>query len=118
MNISVKMPKEESKLSYRDVILISILSGGLAGISVDFALFPIDAIKTRVMASTKDVDYSDPNKSFFDYTGFVTSLCVSFPCAAMFWMAFEVMKFFLSNNMSFLGDSQRNVLAAATGECF
>jgi len=111
--------KKESKLSYRDVIIISILSGGLAGISVDFALFPIDAIKTRVMASTSEVDYSDQNKGFFDYTGFLTSLMVSFPCAAMFWMAFEVCKFFLAQNFSgVLGESQRNVVAAAIGECF
>lgn len=88
--------KKETKTSYRDVIIISILSGGLAGISVDFALFPIDAIKTRVMASTSQVDYSDSDKGFFDYTGFLTSLMVSFPCAAMFWMAFEVCKFFLA----------------------
>ena len=29
-------------------ILISIVAGGTAGISVDFALFPIDSIKTRI----------------------------------------------------------------------
>jgi len=102
------------------VIIIAILSGGFAGISVDFALFPIDAIKTRVMASTSKVDYSESSdKGFFDYTGFMSSLMVSFPCAAMFWMAFEVMKFFLAQNFSnVFGESQRNVVAAAIAECF
>lgn len=51
--------KKESEISYKKIIIISILSGGFAGISVDFALFPIDAIKTRVMASTSKVDYSE-----------------------------------------------------------
>lgn len=100
--------KKESEISYKNLIIISILSGGFAGISVDFALFPIDAIKTRVMASTSKVDYSDQgsDSGFFDYTGFASSLMVSFPCAAIFWMAFEVCKYYLAQNFSTtLGDS-------------
>ena len=39
-------------------ILISVTAGGLAGISMDFALFPIDSIKTRLQASKNNIDYS------------------------------------------------------------
>lgn len=29
-------------------ILVSAIAGGVAGISIDFALFPVDSIKTRL----------------------------------------------------------------------
>ena len=35
------------KFDYKSTV-VSILAGGMAGISVDFALFPVDSIKTRL----------------------------------------------------------------------
>ena len=32
----------------RRYILVSGIAGGIAGISIDFALFPVDSIKTRL----------------------------------------------------------------------
>ena len=37
--------------------LVSIGAGGLAGMSIDFALFPVDTIKTRIQASSNKIDY-------------------------------------------------------------
>ena len=31
-----------------NTVLTSILAGGIAGTSIDFALFPVDSIKTRL----------------------------------------------------------------------
>ena len=74
-------------------MVIAILAGGLAGISVDFALFPVDQIKTRLMASTADKDYSAQG---INYDGFMSSLMASFPCAAMFWLVYETFKYLLA----------------------
>ena len=35
----------------------SVLAGGIAGTSIDFALFPIDSIKTRMQATSTKVDF-------------------------------------------------------------
>lgn len=45
-----KKDKEET-FDYRNIIIL-ILAGGIAGMGVDLALFPVDTIKTRFMAST------------------------------------------------------------------
>ena len=37
--------------------LVSVCAGGLAGMSIDFALFPVDTIKTRIQASSNKIDY-------------------------------------------------------------
>ena len=37
--------------------ITSVLAGGIAGTSIDFALFPIDSIKTRLQATSSKVDY-------------------------------------------------------------
>lgn len=38
-------------------IIISALSGGVAGILVDLIYFPIETIKTRIQASNKKTNY-------------------------------------------------------------
>ena len=38
-------------------LLVTIGAGGIAGISIDFALYPVTSIITRIQASTKKVDY-------------------------------------------------------------
>ena len=74
------------------------MAGGLAGISIDFALFPIDSIKTRMQASTKDIDYTKEAKKVSKYRGFLSAMIASFPCAGVFWCSYEVAKFNLRNN--------------------
>ena len=76
---------------------VSILAGGMAGISVDLALFPIDSIKTRLQASTKQVDYTKQAQNVSKYRGFFSAMLASFPCAGVFWMSYEVSKYQLRN---------------------
>lgn len=94
-----------------------MLAGGLAGISVDCALFPIDSIKTRLQASTKQVDYSKQAADVSKYKGFASAMLASFPCAGVFWCTYEFTKFQLRHNQSGLSFSQQNMLAAAVAEC-
>ena len=74
-------------------MLASTLAGGSAGISVDLALFPIDTIKSRMQASTKEVNYQETAKNVSKYRGFLSAMLASFPCAAMFWVSYEFSKF-------------------------
>ena len=78
----------------------------MAGISVDFALFPIDSIKTRIQASTKNIDYSKKAADVSKYKGFVSAMLASFPCAGMFWLSYEFSKYTLRKNCDFLSFSQ------------
>ena len=79
-------------------VIVSMLAGGMAGISVDFALFPIDSIKTRLQASTNKIDYTKEAKSVSKYKGFMSAMVASFPCAGMFWMTYEFSKYTLRHN--------------------
>ena len=55
-------PKEEQAkeetFDCRNIVIL-ILAGGIAGIGVDLALFPVDTIKTRFMASTDKVNFNE-----------------------------------------------------------
>ena len=79
-------------------VVISVLAGGMAGISVDFALFPVDSIKTRLQASTKNVNYTAQAKDVSKYKGFLSAMVASFPCAGMFWLSYEFSKYQLRNS--------------------
>eukprot|EP00359_Climacostomum_virens_P007425 CAMPEP_0204915988 /NCGR_PEP_ID=MMETSP1397-20131031/13901_1 /ASSEMBLY_ACC=CAM_ASM_000891 /TAXON_ID=49980 /ORGANISM="Climacostomum Climacostomum virens, Strain Stock W-24" /LENGTH=222 /DNA_ID=CAMNT_0052088289 /DNA_START=190 /DNA_END=855 /DNA_ORIENTATION=- len=70
------------------VFLASFFGGGFAGCAVDLALFPIDAIKTRLQASSgkKQINWGNL------YSGLLSSLTASFPCAANFWVTYTLMK--------------------------
>lgn len=70
----------------------TVLAGGAAGISVDFALFPIDSIKTRLQASSQGVDFMKSAEKVNKYRGFFSSMIASFPSSATFWLTYEVSK--------------------------
>ena len=39
------------------IFLVAVVAGGLAGMAADFVVLPIDAIKTRMQASSDKVDF-------------------------------------------------------------
>ena len=78
--------------------LWSSVAGGWAGISVDFVLFPIDSIKTRIQASTKERNYTKEASKVNKFRGFVSSMLASFPWAAIFWSSYEISKLSLAKN--------------------
>ena len=52
-----KCYKRQLKESFSAVdMLISVIAGGIAGTSVDLVLFPVDTLKTRLQASTTQLD--------------------------------------------------------------
>ncbi len=65
----------------------AFIAGGIAGVSIDLTLHPLDYIKTRQHGGQK-LD------AFFlsYYKGITASLTASFPCAATFWGIYMLTK--------------------------
>eukprot|EP00753_Platysulcus_tardus_P009040 PLAT1777.3.p2 GENE.PLAT1777.3~~PLAT1777.3.p2 ORF type:complete len:281 (-),score=144.15 PLAT1777.3:71-913(-) len=80
----------------------NFIAGGAAGASVDFVLFPLDTIKTRLQARGASVK---PSGSF--YKGLASAMAGSFPAAATFWWSYETSKAMLTEA---LGDSHPALL--------
>jgi solute carrier family 25 S-adenosylmethionine transporter 26 len=70
------------------VFFASFIAGGFAGCAVDLALYPIDAIKTRLQANSGKRQVSWANI----YSGLLSSMVASFPCAASFWVTYSIVK--------------------------
>ncbi|XP_033110114.1 S-adenosylmethionine mitochondrial carrier protein-like isoform X1 [Anneissia japonica] len=69
--------------------LISLVSGGCAGMSVDLALFPLDTVKTRLQ-STDGFLRSGGFRGI--YSGLLPVLLGSAPTAGVFFCAYELSK--------------------------
>lgn len=93
------------------VFLRSLLAGGLAGCMVDFVLFPLDSLKTRIQAfkSGKKLSISNP------YAGLLSAMIASFPCAATFWATYCTMKWVLKLSGIDLPPTMVHLLSAMTG---
>eukprot|EP00002_Diphylleia_rotans_P004137 TRINITY_DN12992_c0_g1_i1.p1 TRINITY_DN12992_c0_g1~~TRINITY_DN12992_c0_g1_i1.p1 ORF type:complete len:278 (-),score=57.97 TRINITY_DN12992_c0_g1_i1:47-880(-) len=74
--------------------LVNAVSGGTAGASVDFVLFPLDTIKTRLQSSQK----VPINRGF--YAGLFSAMAGSFPSAAVFFTVYEGSKVHLEKHFS------------------
>lgn len=66
------------------MLIASMISGGLAGMSVDIGLFPIDTLKSRIQHGGKAM--SSKNNI---YSGLAASAAGSFPSAAAFFLAYD-----------------------------
>lgn len=75
--------------------LAALVSGGLAGTSVDVALFPLDTIKTRLQSSSGFIK-SGGFKGV--YKGLSVAAVGSAPGAALFFSTYETMKTKLGGN--------------------
>jgi len=78
--------------------LVATLAGGIAGTSIDFALFPIDSIKTRLQASSNSTNFVQKASDVSKFKGLASAMAASFPCAATFWLSYEFSKYFLHQN--------------------
>ncbi|CAG9312785.1 unnamed protein product [Blepharisma stoltei] len=88
----------------------SLIAGGCAGCAVDLVLFPLDAIKTRLMANaTAKLELSKI------YKGLSMAMAASFPCAATFWASYCSMKWILENYASPSSPTMLHFLSAIFG---
>lgn len=73
-----------------------MISGGLAGMSVDIGLFPIDTLKSRIQHGGK----SQASKTNV-YSGLAASAAGSFPSAAAFFLAYDYASFALKKKSKY-----------------
>lgn len=106
-----------SNFTFKEFV-ISASAGGIAGASIDFALFPIDSIKTRLQASSNKTDFVKQAADISKFKGLASAMAASFPCAAVFWLSYEYSKFFLHNSLfnSFLNIHMQHLVASSLAE--
>jgi solute carrier family 25 (mitochondrial S-adenosylmethionine transporter), member 26 len=116
-------PQVVSKTFTYKTIITSILAGGLAGTSIDFVLFPVDSIKTRLQASSAKVDFTISATDISKFRGLSSAMAAAFPCAATFWLSYEYGKYALrkafpaDSSMSWLMSiHMQHVLASSFAE--
>ncbi|CAG9793100.1 unnamed protein product [Diatraea saccharalis] len=66
-----------------------LLAGGLAGLSVDVTLYPLDTLKTRLQSQQ---GFHNAGGFKGVYRGLTTVACTSVPTSALFFMSYEATK--------------------------
>ena len=71
------------------MVVAPLLAGGLAGVTTDLILHPLDTIKTRLQSrhlGTPVLNYRSI------YRGLLSQMLGTFPCNASFWIIYEGVK--------------------------
>lgn len=100
----------DTQLPGNNLFLISLISGGIAGLLVDVILYPIDTIKTRLQS---DKSFWRAGGFWNIYTGLAPVAAGSVPSAALFFCTYESLKSFLS---PYAHKHIVHMLSAAVGE--
>lgn len=124
-NSEKKIKNNNDKLKLNNSI-ISLISGGLAGISVDIGLFPIDTLKSRLQSGIKSIN----NKKINIFSGIKSTFLGSFPSAAGFFVTYDyisnqINKKYMNNHKNQMKNDNCNVvynpfiymISAICGEC-
>lgn len=126
-------PVSEATLSKAAIFRLALLSGAVAGFTVDAVLFPLDTLKTRLQLAKQAVSSSTVSNAATAavksapkhpmhwltslYAGFGPAVVASAPCAATFFGTYDVVKRFLEERFN----NERwaplcHMLAAAAGD--
>lgn len=108
--MSSELDDTKEVLTGMNIFLISLISGGFAGLMVDIILFPIDTIKTRLQ-SEKSFWRAGGFRSIYDGLG--ATAAGSVPTGALFFCTYESLKSLLptSTHTHFV-----HMFSAAVGE--
>ncbi|XP_023609808.1 S-adenosylmethionine mitochondrial carrier protein isoform X3 [Myotis lucifugus] len=91
----------------------SLVAGGVAGVSVDLILFPLDTIKTRLQSPQ---GFNKAGGFHGIYAGVPSAAIGSFPNAAAFFITYDYVKWFLHTDSSSHLMPVKHMLAASAGE--
>uniref|UniRef100_A0A803SYE8 Mitochondrial S-adenosylmethionine carrier protein n=1 Tax=Anolis carolinensis TaxID=28377 RepID=A0A803SYE8_ANOCA len=97
----------------RGDFLVSLTAGGLAGVSVDLILFPLDTVKTRLQSPQ---GFKKAGGFHGIYAGVPSAAVGSFPNAAAFFVTYEYTKALLHTGGSPYLGPLTHMLAASFGE--
>ena len=73
-------------------LMLSAVAGGFAGVATDLIYFPIDTLKTRIMASSSKMNFEDRTKNISKFKGLTACMLQSFPYAFSFFIAYDYSK--------------------------
>mmetsp|Transcript_8306 Transcript_8306/g.12302 ORF Transcript_8306/g.12302 Transcript_8306/m.12302 type:complete len:299 (+) Transcript_8306:82-978(+) len=108
--------EKESSIPLTGTFLQNMIAGGLAGTSVDVALFPIDTVKTRLQSP----DGFWKSGGFRGiYRGIGAAAAGSAPGASLFFTTYESMKPIVGEKLEKLGvegDAPVHMISASLGE--
>lgn len=76
-------------MTYDTNFLKSGVAGGLAGLTVDLISYPIETIKTRIMASSLKENITKSASGVSKFKGFSCQLIMSFPYSFTFFMVYQ-----------------------------
>ncbi|XP_055116349.1 mitochondrial S-adenosylmethionine carrier protein isoform X2 [Symphalangus syndactylus] len=97
----------------RPGFMAALVAGGVAGVSVDLILFPLDTIKTRLQSPQ---GFHKAGGFHGIYAGVPSAAIGSFPNAAAFFITYEYVKWFLHTDSSSYLTPMKHMLAASAGE--
>ncbi|XP_043266078.1 S-adenosylmethionine mitochondrial carrier protein-like isoform X2 [Colletes gigas] len=103
----------EGRASTTNVILTSLISGGLAGTICDVTFFPLDTLKTRLQSQHGFVKSGGFKRL---YQGLVPVMIGSAPSASIFFITYEGMKEVFEPRVPEQYHSLIHMTAAALGE--
>lgn len=84
-------------LNTRDSFVTGLLSGAVAGTTVDLILYPLDTVKTRLQATAGAKLSVKTFEGLFD--GVAPAIAASAPCAAVFFGAYDTLKRVLTDKL-------------------
>lgn len=90
-------PKAVPELSTKDSFVTGLLSGAVAGTTVDLVLYPLDTVKTRLQATAGAKLSIKTFKGLFN--GVAPAIAASAPCAAVFFGAYDSLKRVLTEKL-------------------
>ena len=86
-----------SQLNTRDSFVTGLLSGAVAGTTVDLVLYPLDTVKTRLQATAGAKLSVKTFEGLFN--GVAPAIAASAPCAAVFFGAYDTLKRVLTDKL-------------------
>lgn len=89
--------KTVAELNTKDSFVTGLLSGAVAGTTVDLILYPLDTVKTRLQATAGAKLSVSTFKGLFN--GVAPAIAASAPCAAVFFGAYDSMKRVLTDRL-------------------
>lgn len=112
----VKPTPTEADLSPNGIFRLALLSGAVAGFTVDAVLFPLDTLKTRLQVATTAAKGA-PALLTGLYAGFGPAVVASAPAAAAFFGVYDYVKRRLADAYPKRAESPLfHVMAAAAGD--
>ncbi|CAM9171814.1 unnamed protein product [Ectocarpus sp. 6 AP-2014] len=85
------------ELSTKDSFVTGLLSGAVAGTTVDLVLYPLDTVKTRLQATAGAKLSMNTFRGLFN--GVAPAIAASAPCAAVFFGAYDSLKRVLTEKL-------------------